>query len=94
MGVGGGDLTPMLRQKQAILRLKLKKVRKTTRTFSYDLNQIPYAYIMEMKIRHGIRSGSLKNYGRRFVTLYGRQSPKPSPRKTNMRRKSGCMRRS
>ena len=94
MGVGGGDLTPMLRQKQAILRLKLKKVRKTTRTFSYDLNQIPYAYIVEMKIRHGIRSGSLKNYGRRFVTLYGRWSPKPSPRKTNMRRKSGCLRRS
>ena len=94
MGVGGGDLTPMLRQKQAILRLKLKKVRKTTRTFSYDLNQIPYAYIVEMKIRHGIRSGSLKNYGRRFVTLYGRWSPKPSPRKANMKRKSGCLRRS
>jgi len=29
----------------------LKKVRKTTRTFSYDLNQIPYDYIVEMKNR-------------------------------------------
>ena len=47
----GGDLAPMLRQKQAIIRLKLKKVRKTTRTFSYDLNQIPYNYTVEMKNR-------------------------------------------
>ena len=28
-------------------RLKLKKVGKTTRPFSYDLNQIPYNYIVE-----------------------------------------------
>ena len=27
-------------------RLKLKKVRKTTRPFRYDLNQIPYDYIV------------------------------------------------
>ena len=41
----------MLRQKQAIFRLKLKNVRKTTRTFSHDPNQIPYDYIVEMKNR-------------------------------------------
>ena len=41
----------MLRQRKAIFRLKLKKVRETTRTFSYDLNQIPYDYIVEMKNR-------------------------------------------
>ena len=41
----------MLRQKQTIFMFKLKKVRKTTRTFSYDLNQIPYEFIVEMKIR-------------------------------------------
>ena len=28
-------------------RLKLKKVRKTTRPFRYDLNQIPYDYIVK-----------------------------------------------
>ena len=28
-------------------RLKLKKVEKTTRQFRYDLNQIPYNYIVE-----------------------------------------------
>ena len=35
----------------AKFRLKLKKVGKTTRRFSYDLNQIPYDYTAEMKNR-------------------------------------------
>ena len=32
----------------AKFRLKLKKVGKTTRSFRYDLNQIPYNYTVEM----------------------------------------------
>ena len=32
----------------AKFRLKLKKVEKTTRSFRYDLNQIPYDYTMEV----------------------------------------------
>ena len=32
-------------------RLKLKKVRKTTRPFRYDLNQIPYDFIVEVTNR-------------------------------------------
>ena len=32
----------------AKFRLKLKKVRKTTRPFRYDLNQIPYSYTVEV----------------------------------------------
>ena len=32
-------------------RLKLKKVEKTTRPFSYDLNQIPYEYTLEVRNR-------------------------------------------
>ena len=32
----------------AKFRLKLKKVGKTTRPFSYDLNQIPYNYTLEL----------------------------------------------
>ena len=32
----------------AIFRLKLKKVEKTTRTFRYYLNQIPYDYTVEV----------------------------------------------
>ena len=32
-------------------RLKLKKIRKTTRPFRYELNQIPYDYIVEVRNR-------------------------------------------
>ena len=32
-------------------RLKLKEVGKTTRPFSYDLNQIPYDYTVEVRNR-------------------------------------------
>ena len=35
----------------AKFRLKLKKVRKTTRPFRYDLNQIPYDYMVEVRNR-------------------------------------------
>ena len=35
----------------ARFRLKLKKVGKTTRQFSYDLNQIPYDYTVEVRNR-------------------------------------------
>ena len=35
----------------AKFRLKLKKVKKTTRPFRYDLNQIPYDYTIEVRNR-------------------------------------------
>ena len=35
----------------AKFRLKWKKVRKTTRPFRYDLNQIPYDYTVEVRNR-------------------------------------------
>ena len=35
----------------AKLRLKVKKVGKTTRPFRYDLNQIPYDYTVEVRNR-------------------------------------------
>ena len=35
----------------AKFRLKLKKVRKTTRSFRYNLNQIPYDHTVEMTKR-------------------------------------------
>ena len=35
----------------AKIRLKLKKVGKTTRPFRYDLNQIPYDYTVEVRNR-------------------------------------------
>ena len=51
LGVVGGHLALLLRQKQAIFRLQLKKVRKISRPLSYDLSQIPYDYTVEMKNR-------------------------------------------
>ena len=56
-------------------RLKLKKVGKTTRSFRYDLNKIPYDYTVEMTKRFkGLDLiECLKNYGWRFMTLYKRQ---------------------
>ena len=35
----------------AKFRLKLKKVGKTTRPYTYDLNQIPYDYTVEVRIK-------------------------------------------
>ena len=63
----------------AKFRLKLKKVRKTTRPFRYDLNQIPYDYIVKVTNRFkgfdliGRMPVELGTYGWRFVTLYRRQ---------------------
>ena len=64
----------------AKFRLKLKKGGKTTRLFRYELNQISYNYTVEVKNRFkGLNLiESLKNYGRRFVTLYRRQGSRPS----------------
>ena len=60
----------------AKFRLKLKKVGKTTRPFSYDLNQIPYDYTVELRNRFkglDLKTEYLMNYGWKFVTLYRRQ---------------------
>ena len=73
----------------AKFRLKLKKVGKTTRPFSFDLNQIPYHYTVEVTNRFkGLDLiECLKNYGQRFVILYRRQGSWPSPRKRNVKEK-------
>ena len=55
-------------------RLKLKKVGKTTRSFRYDLNQIPYDYTVEVRNRFKELDLIDKEPDRqRFVTLYRRQ---------------------
>ena len=73
----------------------MKKVGTTTRPFRYDLNKIPYDYTVKVINRFkGLDLiECLKNYGQRFVTLYRRQGPRPSPRKRNARKKNGCLRR-
>ena len=61
----------------------MRKVRKTTRPFRYDLNQIPYNYAVEVTNRFkGLDLiECLKNYGWRFVILYRRQGSRPFPKK-------------
>ena len=53
----------------------MKRVGKTTRPFRYDLNQVPYNYTVEVTNRfEGLDLiECLKNYGWRFVTLYGKR---------------------
>ena len=72
--------------------LQLKKVGKTTRPFSYDLNQIPYDYAVEVRNRfEGLDLiECLMNYGMRFMTLYRRQGSRPSPWKRNGEKQNGC----
>ena len=79
----------------AKFRLKLKKIRKTSRPFRYELNQILYDYTVEVTSRlKGLDMiECLKNYGRRFVSLYRRQWSRPPLRKRNAKRQNGCLRR-
>ena len=53
----------------------MKKVRKTTRSFRYDLNQVRYDYTVKVTRRFkGLDLiECLKNYGWKFMTLYRRQ---------------------
>ena len=74
--------------------LKLKKVQKTTRPFSYDLNQIPYDYAVEVRNRFkGLDLiDRVPDELWRFMTLYRRQESRPSPRKRNTKMKNDCLR--
>ena len=76
-----------------MFRLKLKKVKKTTRPFRYDLNQIPYEYTVDVINRFkGLDMIEyLMNYGRRFGTLYRRQGSRPSPWKRNAKKQNGYL---
>ena len=78
----------------AKFRLKLKKVGRTARPFRYDLNQIPYNFSVKVTNRFkGLDPiECLMKYGQRFVTLYRKHRSRPSSRKRNVRRQSGCLR--
>ena len=70
-------------------KLKLKKVGKTTRPLRYDLNQISNDYTVEVRNRFmelDVMIECLKNYEQRFMTLYRRQGPRPSPQKKEMQK--------
>ena len=81
----------------AKFRLKLKKVGKTTRPFRYDLNQIPCDYTVEVRNRFkGLDlidrvpdelwtevCDNVEETGRKTIP----------PRKSNVRKQNGCLRR-
>ena len=78
----------------AKFRLKLKKVRKTTRPFRYDLNQIPYDYTV--KVRNRFKGLDLidrvpDELWMEFMTLYRRQRSRPFPWKRNAKKQNGCL---
>ena len=81
----------------AKFRLKLKKVGKTTRPFRYDLNQIPYDYIVEVRNRFKRLDlidrvpDELWTEVRGIVQEIG---IKTIPRKRNAKKQNGCLRRS
>ena len=80
----------------AKFRLKLKKVGKTTRPFRYDLNQIPYNYIVEVTNRFqglDLIDRVPEELWTEICELYRRQGSIPSPRKINTKRQNGCLRR-
>ena len=80
----------------AKIRLKLKKVGMTIRPFRYDLNQIPYDYVVEVRNRFkglDLIDRVPMKYGWRLGTLYRRQGARPSPRKTNAKKQNGYWRR-
>ena len=88
----GSDHQPLIEK----FRLKSKKVWKTTRSFRYHLNQIPYDSTVVVTNRFKgldliVKTEFLKNYGWRFVTLYRMQGSRPSPRKRNAKKRNGCL---
>ena len=80
----------------AIFRLKLKKVRKTTRPFRYDLNQIPYDYKVEGRNRF---KGSdqidrvPEELWMEVCDIVQEAGIKTIPKKKNCKKANGCLRR-
>ena len=70
------------------IRTYIEENWETTRPFRYDLNQIPYDYVVKVRNRFkGIDLiECLMIYGIRFMTLYRRQGPRQSPWKINVKK--------
>ena len=90
------ELTVAQIMNSAKFRLKLKKIGKTTRPFSYDLNQIPYEYTVEVTNRFkglDLVDQVPEEVWTRFMTLYRRQWSRPSSRKRNAKSQNSYLRR-
>ena len=79
----------------AKFRLKLKKVGKTTRSFRYDLNQIPYDYTVEVRSRFkglDLIDRVPEELWTQACNIVQEAVTKSSLRKRNATRQSGCLR--
>ena len=74
----------------------MKKVRKTTRSFRYDLNQIPYDYTIEVTNRFKRLDLIDRMPEELWIEVHDivqEAAIKTSPRKRNAKRQNGCLRR-
>ena len=77
-------------------RLELKKVGKTTRSFRYDLNQIPYDYTLDVTNRFkglDLINRLSEELWMEVCNIVQEAVIKISPRKRNAKRQNGCLRR-
>ena len=80
----------------AKFRLKLNKVGKTTRPFNYDLNQIPYAYTVEVRNRFkglDLIDRVPDELWMKVRDIVQETGIRPSPWKRNAKKQNGCLRR-
>ena len=74
----------------------MKKVGKTTRPFRYDLNQIPYNYIVEVRNRFkglDLIDRVPEELWMEVCDIVQEAVIKTSPRKRKAKRLNGCLRR-
>ena len=77
-------------------RLKLKKTGKTTRPFRYDLNQIPYDYIVEVRNRFKGPDLTDRVPDEPWMEVHDivqEKGARSSSRKRNAKKQNGCLRR-
>ena len=80
----------------AKFRLKLKKGRKTTSPFRYNLDQIPYDCTVEVQNRFkgpDVIDIVPDELWTEVHTLYRRKGSRPSPWKRYAKKQNGCLRR-
>ena len=80
----------------AKFRFKLKKVRKITRPFRYDLNQIPYDYTVEVRNRFKGLDLIDRVPDELWVEVHDitqETGIKTIPKKQNCKKENGCPRR-
>ena len=78
------------------IRLKLKKVEKTTRPFMYDLNQIPYDYTVEVRNRFkglDLTDREPDELWTEVRDIVQEAGIKTILKKINTKRQKGCLRR-